>query len=172
MTTHEQTAVHLADRASRRLEQLDAEAECLRMDAEDLAALLEILARHPSLWDEFQTLLPCPDQADELGGRLVRLARESEELVETIEHAEALWDVGAGPAQLEQLAHDLRHLGRALWHGRRCPPFGALAERIGRAAGRDVVDGLDLAALAWALAVDVGLLAAAALALRQLRDVA
>jgi hypothetical protein len=58
---------------------------------------------------------------------LIRLARESGELVETIEHAEALWDVGAGPVQLEQLGHDLRHLGRALWHVRRCPPLGVLA---------------------------------------------
>jgi hypothetical protein len=49
MNTQEQTAIHLADRASRRLQQLDTEAECLRVNAEDLAALLEILARHPTL---------------------------------------------------------------------------------------------------------------------------
>jgi hypothetical protein len=34
------------------------------------------------------------------------------------------------------------------------------------------MDGLDLAALAWAQAVDVGLLAAVARAVRQLREVA
>jgi hypothetical protein len=140
--------------------------------ADDLAALLTALARHRRLWDAFQSLLPSPDGLDALLGNLVRLAREAGELDEAIEQAEAMWDVGAGPLVQKRVGHDLQHLKRGLWHVRRCPPFGQLAEGVNEVVGLPVVDGLALGALACVLAGNMGLLATVGIVVRQLRDVA
>jgi hypothetical protein len=130
------------------------------------------MARHRSLWDAFQALLPSPDGLDALKGNLVRLSREAGELDEAIKQAEALWDVGAGPLVQRRVGHDLAHLKRNLWHVRRCPPFGQLAEGVNEVVGLPVVDGLALAALACVLAGNMGLLATVEMVVRQLRDVA
>jgi hypothetical protein len=102
----------------------------------------------------------------------VRLAREAGELDEAIEQAEALWDVGAGPLVQGRVGHDLQHLKRGLWHVRRCPPFGQLAEGVNEMVGLPMVDGLALGALALALAGNVGLLATVVMVVRQLRGAA
>jgi hypothetical protein len=72
----------------------------------------------------------------------------------------------------KRVGHDLQHLKRGLWHVRRCPPFGQLAEGVNEVVGLPVVDGLALAALAYVLAGNVGFLATVGVIVRQLREVA
>jgi hypothetical protein len=96
------TITDLADRLNQSLEQLNdlagadpsAVYYAFHVEADDLVALLTALARHRSLWDAFQSLLPSPDGLDALRGNLERLAREVGELDEAIEQAEAR-DLGA-----------------------------------------------------------------------------
>src|SRR5262245_55447999 len=84
------------------------------------------------------------------GGWLVRPAREAGELDEAIEQAEALWYVDNNPIVQKRVGHDLQLVKRNLWSVRRCPPFGQLAEQVNEVVALPILDGLTLAAPAWA----------------------
>jgi hypothetical protein len=146
------TATTLADRIAAALELLNAEAGAdpsivyyaITLAPGTLEAVLHALAGHPPLWADFQMLLPSPDAADALRGRLVRLAREIGEVDEANEMLEVSQDVDVPVGMRKRIAHDLQMNKRALWSLRLCPPFGELAERINQAADGPVLDGLTL----------------------------
>jgi hypothetical protein len=138
-------------------------------DPEALEAVLRGFAERPALWAEFLAQLPTAAAADELRATLTRLAVEAGELDQSIEWGEVSLDVDVPVGMRKRIGHDLQMNKRALLSLRQCPPFGELAERINQAADGPVFDGLTLAALAYVVGADLGLLAMVATVVHDLR---
>jgi hypothetical protein len=95
--------------------------------------------------------LPTLTTEDELRTMLTQLSVEAGELDQAIKWGEVSFDVDVPPAMRKRVARDLHALKADTLRVRRCPPFGALAERVNEAVGFPVVDGLGLAGLAFVL---------------------
>jgi hypothetical protein len=169
----------LTDLINAELEKLNALAGndgttyyALHLDAVDLSAVLTALAAEPTLLADFQDALPSLDGLDALRSRLVRLAREIGEADESVEYMEVSQDVDVAAGRGRRIGHGLQMVKRNVWLLRRCPPFGALAERVNAGADGPVVDGWTLAGLAHVLATDIGLLGTLGVLVKQLREAA
>jgi hypothetical protein len=116
-----------------------------------LGRVLGVLATNPGLWRAFADEIPLFEGLVALGNAVLRECRVLKELSRKRKEYQAQLGLEKTKQERKLLAEELAAVPLARWHARRCHPLGSLADKVNAACGRDVCDGLSLAALAFAL---------------------